>query len=116
MPVRRCSNAPRFSSEIIAENVSRLATFTALADRKGCTAAQLALAWVHAQGADVFPIPGTRHAARVDDNVAAFALSQTLTPAEVEEIAAAVSPPVGERYPAIGLATAFNSRVSAALA
>ena len=43
-----------------------------LAEEKGCTPAQLALAWVHAQGDDVVPIPGTKRRDRLDENVGAL--------------------------------------------
>ena len=43
-----------------------------LADKKGCTLGQLALSWVHHQGDDVFPIPGTKRVKYLEENIAAF--------------------------------------------
>ena len=68
-----------------------------MADDKACTAGQLALAWVHAQGHDVFPIPGTKRRTYLEENIAAFeiALSDDEL-ATLDEIVPAVS---GDRYP-----------------
>lgn len=60
---------PRFAAENAARNRELLAGFQALAAEKGCTAAQLALAWVLAQGRDVVPIPGTTRVSRLDENL-----------------------------------------------
>ena len=71
----------------------------ALARRKKCTAAQLALAWVLAQGSDIVPIPGTKRRKFVAENAAA--LNIELKPAELKEISAAAPPGAvaGLRYP-----------------
>jgi aryl-alcohol dehydrogenase-like predicted oxidoreductase len=60
---------PRFDAANAARNRELLAGFAALAARKGCTPAQLALAWVLAQGRDVVPIPGTTRRVRLDENL-----------------------------------------------
>ena len=75
---------PRFQAEVFDRNMENRRRFFEIAERKGCTPAQLSLAWVHAQGIDVFPIPGTKSAARVVENAAAMAIS--LTPEEMAEI------------------------------
>ncbi len=70
-----------------------------LAARKGCTAAQLALAWVLAQGPDIVPIPGTRRIRNLDDNLGALDVKLTAADlAELERVfpADAVA---GTRYP-----------------
>jgi aryl-alcohol dehydrogenase-like predicted oxidoreductase len=70
----------------------------ALAADKGVTAAQLALAWVLAQGDDIVPIPGTKRRSYLEQNVAAAAI--TLSPADIAQIEE-VSPKgaaVGDRY------------------
>ena len=54
------SKAPRFQKEAFEANMRMVDRVRELADKKGCTPGQLALAWVHAQGPDVFPIPGTK--------------------------------------------------------
>ena len=62
---------PRFQGENFARNLQLVDEVTAMATEKGVTAGQLALAWVHAQGDDVFPIPGTKRRAYLDENAAA---------------------------------------------
>ena len=79
---------PRFTGENFQRNLDVVARVRELARQKGCTAAQLALAWVLAQGDDVVPIPGTKNPARIEEN--AGALDVTLTPADlarIEEVA-----------------------------
>ncbi len=62
---------PRFQGENFARNLQLVDEVTAMATEKGVTAGQLALAWVHAQGDDVFPIPGTKRRTYLDENAAA---------------------------------------------
>jgi aryl-alcohol dehydrogenase-like predicted oxidoreductase len=71
----------------------------ALAGAKGCTPAQLSLAWVLAQGADVVPIPGTTRRRHLEENIAATGL--VLTPADLAQIDAAfpAGAASGNRYP-----------------
>ena len=68
---------PKFKGEAGEKNFALVKALHALADRKGCTAGQLALAWVMHQGDDVVPIPGTRRAGRLEENVAAAAIELT---------------------------------------
>ena len=70
-----------------------------LAREKGCTAGQLALAWVLAQGQDVVPIPGTKRRSYLEENAAASDLA--LSDEELAQLAAAVPPDAvsGDRYP-----------------
>ena len=85
---------------------SRLSNFTlsvSLSER-----VQLALAWVHSRGEDVFPIPGTRSARRVEENAAAAAIH--LTPEEIAEIEAAVAGVAGARYDDGSLGSTFSAR------
>ncbi len=79
---------PRFKGEALAKNLSLVETLSALAAQKGRTPAQLALAWLLAQGPDVVPIPGTTKAARVAENVAAADI--TLSAEDLAAIEAAV--------------------------
>src|SRR5205807_18990 len=65
----------RFQSENCAKNLGLVEAVRAMAEEKGVTAGQLALAWVHAQGADVFPIPGTKRRTYLEENVAAVDIS-----------------------------------------
>ena len=70
-----------------------------LAARQGCTPAQLALAWVLAQGDDIIPIPGTRRIRNLDENLAALDLKLTGADlAEIEQVFPA-SAVAGTRYP-----------------
>jgi aryl-alcohol dehydrogenase-like predicted oxidoreductase len=92
------ASAPRFQGENFDRNLELVARLTAVAERKGCTPAQLALAWVLAQGADVVPIPGTKRRRFLEENVAA--LSVELAPDDIATIEA-IAPPgaaVGDRY------------------
>jgi aryl-alcohol dehydrogenase-like predicted oxidoreductase len=91
---------PRFQGENFSRNLALVDRITAFAAAKGCTPAQLVLAWLLTQGEDVLPIFGTRSLARLDENLGA--LSVTVTPAEVAEISAAVPADAasGTRYPA----------------
>ena len=79
----------------------------AVALRKGCTAAQITLAWLLAQGQDVVAIPGTRSVSRVDENAAAAGM--TLSADEVAELSAAIPPgaAAGTRYPAAAMGGVF---------
>jgi aryl-alcohol dehydrogenase-like predicted oxidoreductase len=95
--VRR--SQPRFSPENFPGNLALVDKVRQLAQEKGVTASQLALSWVHAQGRDIVPIPGTKRRKYLEENVAAASLE--LSPkdlAEIEEVfpkgAAA-----GSRYP-----------------
>lgn len=66
---------PRFQGENFARNLQLVRQVETLAAEKGCTPAQLALAWVLAQGEDIVPIPGTRRRARLDENIGALEVS-----------------------------------------
>jgi len=89
---------PRFSGENFARNLDVVDQVTALAEEKGCTPAQLALAWVGAQGDDVVPIPGTKRRSYLEQNVAA--LEVTLTAEELVGIdrVAPRGSAAGDRY------------------
>jgi len=94
---------PRFTGDNAVANARIVATVTALAEGKGCTPAQLALAWLLAQGEHVIPIPGTRRQDRLRENLGALAV--TLTDSDLAAIAAAFPPGIatGERYSAEGM-------------
>jgi aryl-alcohol dehydrogenase-like predicted oxidoreductase len=91
---------PRFQEANFAANRALVAKVEAIAAEKGCTPAQLTLAWLLAQGDDVVAIPGTRRLDRLEENLDALAV--TLTPDDVARIAAAVpsGAAAGTRYPA----------------
>ena len=63
---------PRFQGDNLQANIAIVEVIDALAAEKGVTAAQIALAWVHAQGEDVVPIPGTKRRRYLEENVAAL--------------------------------------------
>jgi len=90
---------PRFLADNLSHNRALVGRLAAIAEEKGCTAAQLVLAWLLAQGDDVIPIPGTKHGERLDENLGALELR--LTAQDVARIAAAVPPgaAAGTRYP-----------------
>ena len=98
---------PRFQEANFAQNRALVERIEAIAAEKGCTASQLALAWLLAQGDDVIAIPGTRYPQRLDENVGA--LRVTLTPAKMARIADAipVGAAAGTRYPAGGMRGVF---------
>jgi aryl-alcohol dehydrogenase-like predicted oxidoreductase len=79
---------PRFQEDTLRTNLTLVEAVRAMADDKGVTAAQLALAWVLAKGADVVPIPGTKRRRYLEDNVAAADVELTGDElARLEEIA-----------------------------
>ena len=97
---------PRFSEENFAKNVQT--RFFEHAAKKGCTPGQLALAWVHAHGEDIFPIPGTKDSSRLEENLRAVSIK--LSPEEAKEVGELVECTAGDRY--AGMASTFNSRLN----
>jgi len=92
-------NQPRFQAENIEHNARIADAVHKLAERKGATPAQIALAWVLAQGEEILPIPGTKRRTRLKENVGA--LDVQLSAAELTGLASAVDSirVHGERYP-----------------
>lgn len=90
---------PKFQEGNFENNLSLVEAVQAIAVRKGITVGQLALAWLHAQGPDVIPIPGTTNPVHFDQNYAA--LQVTLSVDELAEINAIFAPDAakGDRYP-----------------
>ena len=89
---------PRFQGENFDANLAVVAEVRRLAEAKGCTPGQLALAWLLAQGDDVVPIPGTKRRAYLDENVGAVDVE--LSPADLDglEAVAGVGAFSGDRY------------------
>ncbi|GAB2221719.1 hypothetical protein Drorol1_Dr00012905 [Drosera rotundifolia] len=87
---------PRFQPENIEQNQHIFERVNAIATKKGCSPSQLALAWVHHQGDDVCPIPGTTKFENFNQNVGA--LSIKLTQEELEELETLASDVKGYRY------------------
>jgi aryl-alcohol dehydrogenase-like predicted oxidoreductase len=92
-------SSPRFQGKNLEKNLQLVNKIEALAQQKGCTSSQLALAWVLAQGEHIFPIPGTKHIKYLEENIGA--LNVTLSQKELAEIDG-IAPKgitVGSRYP-----------------
>lgn len=92
---------PRFSAENFPKNLELVERLSAIAERKGCTTGQLALAWLMAQGGDVIPIPGTKKVGYLEENLGS--LGVVLGEGEVRAIREAVEGCVtsGDRYPGV---------------
>jgi aryl-alcohol dehydrogenase-like predicted oxidoreductase len=97
--------APRFQGENFAKNLALVTKVEEVAKRRRATPAQVALAWVLAQGAGIVPIFGTKNRDRLQENLDAADI--VLTKADLAELEAAFPPgaAAGERYPAAGMAT-----------
>jgi aryl-alcohol dehydrogenase-like predicted oxidoreductase len=92
-------NSPRFTGENLSRNLDLERRVEQIAKEKSCTPAQLALAWLLAQGDDIVPIPGTKRKKYLEENAAAVNLK--LSPEELARIdqAAPRGATAGERYP-----------------
>jgi aryl-alcohol dehydrogenase-like predicted oxidoreductase len=99
---------PRFAPENFDKNQVLVQRVKAIAERRGVTAGQLALAWVMAKGRDVVPIPGTKRRKYLEENAAAADI--TLTPRDVAELESAVPlhEVAGDRYSAAALRAIDN--------
>jgi aryl-alcohol dehydrogenase-like predicted oxidoreductase len=97
-------NHPRFQGENFQKNLDLVREVEKLAEEKGCTTAQLALAWVLAKGEDVVPIPGTKHVKYLDENIGA--LEVQLTDEDLKRLDAILPPgaAAGQRYHERGMA------------
>ena len=90
------ASAPRFQEENLARNLALVEIVEELAEKRGVTAAQIALAWVMAQGEDIVPIPGTKRVSYLEENLAAAELK--LSPDELEWLSTNIGKPEGDRY------------------
>ena len=91
-------SAPRFQGENFQQNLDLVKRIEEMAQSRGCTTAQLALAWVLAQGSDIVPIPGTKKTKRLAENLGA--LDVQLSPEDLAQIEDMMPPDAvaGERY------------------
>jgi aryl-alcohol dehydrogenase-like predicted oxidoreductase len=98
-------NAPRFQGENFEQNIQLIERVTELANAKGATPAQVALAWVLAQGEDVVPIPGTKRRKYLEENARAVEIE--LSADELARIAEIARPGIaaGARYPEASIKT-----------
>ncbi|MGL3199036.1 MULTISPECIES: aldo/keto reductase [Curtobacterium] len=87
---------PRFAEEAFAQNMRIVDSVKEIADEVGGTPAQVALAWLLAQGDDVVPIPGTKRVSRLEENVGATSI--TLSPDQLTRLSS-LPVPTGDRYP-----------------
>lgn len=88
-------STPRFAEDNFARNLRIVDEVASVAADAGATPAQVALAWLLAQGDDVVPIPGTKRVSRIEENAAADAVA--LTPGQLARLAS-LTPPSGDRY------------------
>jgi len=92
-------HSPRFQGENFDRNLKLVAEVQRLAKQKGCTPAQLALAWVLAQGNDIVPIPGTKRRKYLEENLAALDVQLSADDLKQIDSVAPKNVAAGERYP-----------------
>ncbi len=92
-------HGPRFQGDNFQSNLTIVRGLEALARRKACTPAQLALAWVLGQGEDIVPIPGTKRRRYLEENVAAAGIALTLADRQELNALAPLGGTSGTRYP-----------------
>jgi aryl-alcohol dehydrogenase-like predicted oxidoreductase len=97
---------PRFMGEHLRHNLTQVEILADIAESKGCTPAQLAIAWVLAQGDDIVPLLGTSNRARLEENLGALRIR--LSPADLSAIDEAFPEGAfhGDRYPAAAMKAA----------
>lgn len=102
--------SPRFQGENVDKNLALVETLRKVADAKGATVAQIAIAWVAAQGKDIVPLVGARAREQLKKSLGALEL--TLTPKDLADIEAAIprGAASGERYPAQAMAHLDSER------
>jgi aryl-alcohol dehydrogenase-like predicted oxidoreductase len=98
-------NSPRFQGDNFQKNLDLVERVEELARRKRCTPAQLALAWLLAQGDDIVPIPGTKQRRYLDENIDSVHIELTRTELEEIEEVAPKGAAVGDRYHEAGMRT-----------
>ncbi|WP_280383140.1 aldo/keto reductase [Nocardia wallacei] len=92
-------NLPRFADGNFDRNLAIVDALRRIADEKGVTAGQLALAWVQSRGADVVPIPGTKRRTYLEQNIAAVDIELSAEDTARIEAAAPADAVAGARYP-----------------
>lgn len=94
----RVERAPRFTAEALSKNEVLVDRIRKLAERKGVTPGQMALAWVLAQGEDVVPIPGTKRRKYLEENAAAVDITLSAEERAALEAAVPADEVAGDRY------------------
>jgi aryl-alcohol dehydrogenase-like predicted oxidoreductase len=103
------ANHPRFSEAHFDDNLALVRALAAIAKEKQCTAGQLALAWVAAQGEDVIPIPGTKRVKYLEENAAASSIMFSSEDQQrIRRAIESVGGSKGERYPPVLMARCFG--------
>lgn len=97
------SNLPRFSEQAMDTNRRIAEVIGDMAALKGCTPAQLSLAWLLSKGDNIVPIPGTKRLRYLEENAAAASISLTTDEQQKLEAATALHPVIGERYTPEGM-------------
>jgi aryl-alcohol dehydrogenase-like predicted oxidoreductase len=98
-------NNPRFQEENVATNLALVDAVRKIAAEKGCTPAQLALAWLLGRSPHIVPIPGTRKIARLEENLASVDVKLTQSDLDRIDEVLASRRVAGTRYPEAGMAT-----------
>jgi aryl-alcohol dehydrogenase-like predicted oxidoreductase len=98
-------NSPRFQGENFQRNLDLVQRVEDIARRKRCTPAQLALAWLLAQGIDIVPIPGTKQRRYLEENIGALGVELSASDLEEIEEVAPKGVAAGERYHEAGMRT-----------
>lgn len=102
-------NHPRFSEDHFDGNLKLVKSLSDIASKQGCTAGQLSLAWVLAQGEDFIPIPGTKRVKYLEENVKAVEVSLSKEEeAEIRKAIESVGGSKGDRYPASMMSRLFG--------
>jgi aryl-alcohol dehydrogenase-like predicted oxidoreductase len=104
------AHAPRFQGENLERNLALVERLRELADARGVTVAQLAIAWVAARGEDVFPLIGARRRKQLDESLAAAGIELTAEDLAALEAAVPRDAIAGERYPAAAMAQLDSER------
>ena len=106
--------SPRFSAENFPKNLKLVDEIDAIAKTKGCTASQLTLAWLMAQGNDIVPIPGTTKIDRLDENLGALNIKLSSEEEKTIRQACENAEVHGARYPEAMAGALFVTTVPAA--
>ncbi len=93
------NHLPRFQAENLAKNLGTIAVLENLAGDKGCTPAQLAVAWILSRGDDIVPLIGMSRRSRLPENIAALDISFSVEELAVLDRSFHPSAMVGDRYP-----------------
>jgi aryl-alcohol dehydrogenase-like predicted oxidoreductase len=104
------AHSPRFQGDNLARNLALVETLRLVAESRGMTVAQAAIAWVLAQGSDIIPVIGARRRDRLAEALGALAL--TLSPGDIAQIEQAMPADAarGDRYPAVQMAHLDSER------